>query len=199
MMTLPPTVSQAAYDYALRGARIRAQWYWKQKAAHIDREDLETAALLAVWRATKTFKPSKGVLFTSYAWRGVQMGLNREQTRWRNVSASRLQDLLAGRVDPEPQDYRPECYHLLPEWVRDGREAEDDTEGEVVERVWAGEVRALVEQLEPEERDLIVARFWGGKTLAEVGAQYGLTREGARYRQEGILTKLRTMLEAANG
>jgi RNA polymerase sigma factor (sigma-70 family) len=59
------------------------------------------------------------------------------------------------------------------------------------------ETLAAVEQLEPELRDVLVARIWGQLSLEQIAQLCGISTSTAFRRYEAALRQLRTMLHAA--
>jgi RNA polymerase sigma-70 factor (ECF subfamily) len=55
---------------------------------------------------------------------------------------------------------------------------------------------AALESLPPEQREVIVARLWGGMTLEQIAAVAGCSVSSAHRRYEGGIAALRTMLGA---
>ena len=76
-------------------------------------------------------------------------------------------------------------------------ETEDDLTEIISQRLLKEDIAALLRQLKPREAEVLKMRFGFGdiepKTLEEISASFGLTRERIRQIQEKVLAKLRKM------
>ena len=115
------------------------------------------------------------------------------------LRASRLTEMRAAAVRPTSLDapLSDESETHLAEIVRDENAA---TPYEVLECKTRWRLLGdLVERLHPRERNILRLRFGldgeDEKTLEEIGAEFGLTRERIRQVQNEALAKLRQMLE----
>lgn len=61
------------------------------------------------------------------------------------------------------------------------------------EEAW---LRLALDLIDPDDRDLIVAREWGGKPFGEIGVQLGLSENTARMRFQRALGRLADMVES---
>ncbi len=191
-MTLPPTVSQAAYDYAMRGASIQAQRFHKfNRLAQIDLDDLNVAAELAVWCATRTYDPERGASFSTYAWNTVRQHLLKERDRWRYGTVRRFNDILAGLVDADPIDLRPLSLDQMGSHEIE-KAAPDNPERVVV-------TAALLECLTPTQARVVRLRIWEGLSFRDIAKLEGVKYQSAQNAFEKAKKRMRTMLEAANG
>ena len=67
-------------------------------------------------------------------------------------------------------------------------EEHDNDPGSVVE---TKEIAAMLQLLEPELRDIVIMRLWGGLTLEEIAVAYGTSVATAHRRYREALEKLR--------
>lgn len=56
-------------------------------------------------------------------------------------------------------------------------------------------LRAALDELPERHRHVVVERFWRGRTLADVGRDLGLSREGARLIEVAALERLRSKMQ----
>lgn len=54
-----------------------------------------------------------------------------------------------------------------------------------------------VQQLKPDQRDVVMLRYWEDRSFAETGAMLGVSEDGCKKRVASAWRNLRTMLEGA--
>lgn len=116
------------------------------------------------------------------------------------VKTSRLNEIRTAALRPASLDApmgNDEDSNVLAEVVKDENAR---TPYEVLEeKTLLGMLGHLVEKLGPREKKIIRMRFGldgrGAKTLEEIGAQFGLTRERIRQLQNEALARLRELIE----
>ena len=142
----------------------------------LNREEQQSAGMLALLRAVDSFNPWLGFCFSTYAFHAIRRSLIAE-----------------GRKETV---YQSRFRHEHPDWVDEGVRGDLGLRADRLRR-------ALMEnraELDARERMIIASRFpWdqgNGATLGEVAAILGLSREGVRQIQKKGLAKLRQILEA---
>lgn len=71
----------------------------------------------------------------------------------------------------------------------------DDVQGETESRMIREELTTALEQLPPEDRQLIYDLFYQEKTLTSIAKEKGVSVEAVWLRKKGILKKLRNYFE----
>ncbi len=146
-------------------------WVVKQHFPHVlgtdAYDDVLQEGAVALLRAAEYFDPSRGVKFSTYATRAIWG----QVARFLQAEGRRPMTLPFG-PESEPADGRP-------------------GPGEGVDADLPGRVEAALARLPERHRHVIQARFWGGKTLAEAGAELRVTRERARQLEALGLAELR--------
>lgn len=135
-------------------------------APHLDLEELEALALLALVEAARRFDAGRGVKFATYATRCVEGQLLYARGRMRKDAARR-----SAQLDPEvmgedgrlePRDYR----------TPDGDAQEGELRTKDRERV-----RAMLGLLEGRPGELrVVEGIMAGRSLADIGREMGVSR-----------------------
>jgi RNA polymerase primary sigma factor len=136
--------------------------------------------------------------------RRLQESLGREPTDEEladelGIKASRVAEMRMAATRPASLDapIGDEDSHNFSDMVED--ESAETPYERLQEKAATGMLRELVKNLNPREASILVSRFGldGGaqKTLDEVGAAFGVTRERVRQIQNTALRKLRGMLE----
>lgn len=148
------------------------------RSDHRDWEDLRSEGLLALTRAVEGFNPWRGFRFSTYACHSIMRSfvhLTKKSIRHRVLF---------------PLDL--ETYHEEPE-------KPDHESGLLVDRLF----RALdlnSGELTDRETSVIARRFaldgGDGRTLKEIGDDFGLSKERVRQIQNSALDKLRAVLDA---
>jgi RNA polymerase sigma factor (sigma-70 family) len=149
---------------AVRRYRSRAA------ARGIDPGDLIGEGFLALVKATRAFDPARGVKFSSFAFAGVRMAV----AKMLRVRRYRPLRPLSVYGDGEAVE------------VADGRPGADPGVTE--------EVGRLLRWLSPRERAVVESYFGlrgGGRSVAELAREYGVSRQRVAQVLTGALTKMR--------
>lgn len=181
--------------------RVAKRFHWGLRQCGIDWEDLVQAGRIGVVRAQKTFDPSRGIKFSTYASWWIRHYMRRESQNHARIVRIPVHAELNARQ--EGKDILPRRVGLEPFRIEDS-DAPDrttlDTSGHVTqpvaeEEAAAGELRDALEKamatLMPRERDIIIGRIEHERTLASLGESHGITRERARQIQNRALKKLK--------
>lgn len=150
------------FPQILQAARTGAEWAW----AEIYRDLAQTVLGYLRGRGAADAEDLTGEVFLQVVrdLTGFEGG-EREFRAWVFVIAHhRLID------DKRRRDRRPleTCAEALPSEVPSG-----DAEEEALEEVAADRVRRIIEQLAPDQRDVLLLRVLGGLTVAEVAEALG--------------------------
>ena len=76
------------------------------------------------------------------------------------------------------------------ETIAGSMQTPDSSSGQITE-----DLEAMMAELDPEDRDLLLLRFLESRSLAEVGLELGITEEAARKRVSRALDRLRAVFE----
>ena len=132
-------------------------------------QDLVQEGRIAMWRSILGFDPGRGCTFSSYAWIAIYR---------------RLWDCVAGADQSQE-------YIEIEEWLEVPGQAEAAWQEQQVQLSLREELDCLPERL----RKLIVAHYGldgtGGRSLAEIGREWGLSRERVRQLRNNALVLLR--------
>ncbi len=145
-------------------------------ADHPQAADLIQEGLLALLRAVELFRPEEGVRFSSYACRAIRArmvqaaGRARRFPRTLSFLADQDSDRQVGPPD-EAQAEETEARRKA-EWQRQALEA-------------------ALAQLRPRWAHVIRARFFAGRTVGELAAELGVSRQRVRQMGVNALTRLR--------
>jgi RNA polymerase primary sigma factor len=152
------------------------------RPTHIDREELISEGMLALYRSVQSFNPWSGFRFSTYACNAILRAFGRRiQTENRRSSRSPVQ------FDP-----------LLDKgaWAVDPRQSEVELYAERLNRIMDNGAAELT----PTERLVLSRRFPHNpdahrQTLAEIGREISVSKERVRQIQNIALAKLRQALE----
>lgn len=179
-------VDEAAAVAAHRGLAVhQANRYWRSARAAaerrgLDREDLESIALVGLVQAIRAWDPSRGsfsTLATHCIMHELQRALAWTQKRNQCVVVS-LDDVL------ETDGERP-----LRERIADSSAV--DPEEAAIARA---QLRSGLERLPPDDRALITALYGQGHSVREVAERLGTTTQALQNRHRRLLTRLRNTL-----
>lgn len=176
--------------------RQAAKWARLGRLVGMGVEELLQEARVACVRAARAYDPAKAKFSTwcaRYAFNACShavavAGLKNSAGRRRIVAAlnGEAPDAAAlaavGAASPAP----------LVEWLVSDAPSAEALLGDAEERA---ELLAAMAELPPRERRVLVERFWEGRTLVEVGAGLGVSRERARQLEQRAKARLRSRLE----
>lgn len=145
-----------------RLARGMAKKYLNRVRGAYEIDDLINYANEAIWQATLDFDPKAGITFGQWARFKIRGALRRLQEKaWRGMRVGFVVSM--HYQDDESRGLGLPCPLPGPERL-----------------VWIVEVRQLIARLESPHREVLQRRIFDEDTLAEVGADMGLTRERVR-------------------
>lgn len=153
-----------------------------------DVEDLAGIARIGMIKAIKSFDPSKGVKFSTYATRcmtnEILMYFRKEKKHKSNISIE------------QPLYYDGEGNEMKLEVLVDSG---DDILGEIVEREEIIRLRQAVEQLSGRDRVIIEEKYFKGKTQKQVSELLGLSQSHISRIEKKLLKKLRDIYDKTKG
>lgn len=166
----------------------------------IEWEDLFQIGWLGLHHAARRFDPAKGFKFSTYAHWWIRAFLQRaimNQRRTVRVPVH-VQNSARQRGERLPYDALSLNAPLNSDdpadtWV-DLLRAEDDPSADAEHGDLAELLGKAVDALAPPNRRAIRGRFWGDHTLAEIGADEGVSRERIRQREARALELLEQRL-----
>lgn len=161
----------------------------------VEMEDLMQAGRLRAFKTARTYDPSKGAKFLTYAAMGLLSAM-RWEARWLkdpvHVPVNRHKEISIGRleldapvsIDDPAGTTRGEIF--LDESAEFSSVADHAHTSEQVERL-----REAMNVLTARERAVIERRFFGQEHLNQIGADFGVCRERIRQIEAQALRKLR--------
>lgn len=197
--------SRSEVDLQQHEGLVRAvvrRFRWAERRGGIELDDLLQAGRIGLMRAAETHDPSKGA-FSTHAVHWIRSYVGRfVADTARTVRVPVYFQQKATRAGRPLQRERSLDAPVVandngaPTWLEmlayDGGpySAPDST----VDR---DRLLAAVDALPPRERKVLLQRFWGDHTLAEVGAELDLSRERVRQIEAQALVALRPALVGA--
>jgi RNA polymerase sigma factor (sigma-70 family) len=157
-------------------------WTHLRRDEGLDLDDLESAAMWGLNKASMVWQHDRGVSFRFYATRWVKMYVFRAAVMQRRAGFSRLRGQQVTRIGPPKETEgrtAPEPYEVAyteSPWVKMDMEA-----------MWA----ALMGRLDPRERKFVKMRFCQCFTLAEIGRRFRRTKQWSQLEERRIINKLR--------
>lgn len=189
-------------DRAVIRARDAADRLVRRLPCGLDGDAFRGEAALAVWLAALAYRPEPGVPFASWAAITVEYALLQERRRQDWVSERRRRLLGDGLTDVCARDLRPQS---LDEWFGrngEGRSRwEEDRrpgpEAQVLRCAGAAYILGQALALPRRDRDVLLLRFWGERTLAEIGVYLGVSPARAGQIVQAALLQLRRGFDVA--
>jgi RNA polymerase sigma factor (sigma-70 family) len=152
----------------------------------VDRDDLIQEGMFALLTASRRYDPSRGAGLMTYAWKLIKQQMRR--VIGVNRTTHKLQ-LKEQHLHLEHQ-VRPNDSRTFLDILGTSATQENDS--------MATETRAAVSEamavLSDTERAVIVGRFVDDRTLADLGAELGVTRQRVEQAEKRALGKLRDRL-----
>lgn len=169
-----------------------ASKYWSKNSRWGSIEEYQVAAVEGLWQAARRFQPSKGFQFNTYATWWMRQTVQR--WKWQTIGC----DPTLWKRDPErlERDYyrRPS---LDAELGIDGTPLKDLLSEKTTEvQTFPDDFWPRVNKyLDPRRQGILRLRYIEGKTLDEVGAVFGLTRERIRQIEKKALATLARLVD----
>lgn len=187
---------------ALVRARDEADRLVRRLPCGLDEDAFRGEAALAVWLAALAYRPEPGVPFASWAAIMVEYALRQERRQQDWVSERRRRLLCAGLLEVSTADLRPTSLEAWfgrtgeasPPWEEDWRPG---PEAQVLECEGAAYILEQVLTLPRRDREVLLLRFWGERTLAEIGDHLGVSTARAGQIVQAALLQLRRCFVAA--
>jgi RNA polymerase sigma factor FliA len=153
----------------------------------MEREDLISWGMIGLVQAARAWDPSRGTAFTTLACRAIERMIVRGVRReWRPDEARATVSLDANLSDDHSEEVRERFVDLLP--------ADEDLEGQIVASETGLTVRQALEELAPEQRDLLHRHYFEDEPVREIAQNLGLTRQAVYLREKLALRQLRQKL-----
>lgn len=137
-------------------------------------QDVVHDAFMALWRAPEAFDPARG------AFRSFFLSL----VHHRAVDTVRREERIRAR--------QLRAANLEPAAVEDPAEGVIDAADVAARRI---EVRAALETLSPEQRQVLEMAYFGGKTQVQIAEEIGIPLGTVKTRTFAAMRKLRTVLD----
>jgi RNA polymerase primary sigma factor/RNA polymerase sigma factor len=160
-------------------------------------EDLASVGYFALIRAAELFDETRGVKFSSYACFAIERRIRLSFKLDRPIR-------LPCHLEGEELARAIKRSYVGPLWSNPYAEHDDQHDppappgpepfAEEEQKKRQARLEGLLAQLGQRYRTVIVRRFWEGRTLREVAAELGITKEWARQIEARALTKLRAMM-----
>lgn len=165
-------------------------------AEHCREEDLIQVGALGLMRALQLFDPAKGCAFSTYAVLWINQAIGRELQKndrcvrlpvWKQAALYREGLLRRERARSFEAPLKPDeattLHDLLPS-------ESADPIANLANEQDAAELAEAMGRLTERERFVLKERFWGERTLQQIGEELGVTRERARQIEAKALGKL---------
>ena len=131
--------------YMLKAMKIRDRAF----------DDCYESGVMALMRCVKSFDPSRGFTFSTYACRSIAKGFLRALMLRRRTDRERSADKFYVPDYRQPFDGMDEAESL-------------------------STLKTRLDRLDERSRDMIERRYWQKQTLEEISQAHGITREGVR-------------------
>jgi len=156
----------------------------------IEQGDFEDAGYMAMVEAVEKFKPDAGLSFIGY----LKFYLSKYFKEVRGWSLKHPDPILSATSLDKPLSYEDESFSLADTIADDGALNDfEDLDDRLTSRQQAAVVLSEMDKLEPQQADTIRAHYLEGKTLDNLAANAGLSRERIRQIEASGITKLRRM------
>jgi RNA polymerase sigma factor (sigma-70 family) len=156
----------------------------------MEREDLVSWGMIGLLQAARAWDPERSHSFSTLACKAIERMIVRGVSReWKPEQAAATLSL-DGLVFGEEAEGREARFV-------DQIAGEQDVEQELLDSETGIAVRSALEQLRPEQRQLIERHYYEGVPVRELAEELGLTRQGVYMRQKNILQQLRDTLSPA--
>jgi RNA polymerase sigma factor (sigma-70 family) len=139
-------------------------------------QDVVHDAFMALWRAPEAFDPARG------AFRSFFLSL----VHHRAVDTVRREERIRARQE--------RAANLEPAAVEDPAEGVIDAADVAARRI---EVRAALETLSPDQRQVLEMAYFGGRTQVQIAEEIGIPLGTVKTRTFAAMRKLRSLLEPA--
>jgi RNA polymerase sigma factor (sigma-70 family) len=139
-------------------------------------QDVVHDAFMALWRAPEAFDPARG------AFRSFFLSL----VHHRAVDTVRREERIRAREQ--------RAANLEPAAVEDPAEGVIDAADVAARRI---EVRAALETLSPDQRQVLEMAYFGGRTQVQIAEEIGIPLGTVKTRTFAAMRKLRSLLEPA--
>lgn len=203
-----PSVSEAEFEYALKGAGVQAWKYSRRRGQpSLEIEDLEQEAKIGVIVAAERFDPTRGAKFSTWAFRysyGFASNADRKAHRLPAWRQEQLAKLARPDLDPELQE----------KWALKPHERDTASLNTLIEvdyePSWDGGIEAVAElstlreqveaafaTLPPADVQLVWDRLVNGRTFREMAGEHDVCHETVRQRFNAAVKRVREALVAA--
>jgi RNA polymerase sigma factor (sigma-70 family) len=158
--------------------------------AGIERDDLISWGLIGLYQAAKAWQPERGLAFSTLAIKVIErMIIRGVRTERRGRSAAGMLSLDALLSEAE---------HITGERHLDQLpDAGDTIEEQILSLENRLTLRKAVAELRPEQQWVVQQRYYRRRTLREIAADAGTSRQAIHLREQSILRALRRRLGAA--
>jgi RNA polymerase sigma factor (sigma-70 family) len=156
----------------------------------IEREDLVSWGLLGLYYAAKAWDPNRGLAFSTLAIPAIERMIVRgvrAERRGQSSSTTLSLDVLLREEEDGPTERH------LDQLADEG----DPIEEQVLRLEIQRELRQAVAELSPEQQWVLRQRYYQGRTLREIAAEMGTSRQAIHLREQNILRTLRRKLSSA--
>jgi RNA polymerase sigma factor (sigma-70 family) len=156
----------------------------------MEREDLVSWGMIGLLQAARAWDPERSGSFSTLACKAIERMIVRGVSReWKPEKAAATLSL-DGLIFGDAGEGREERFV-------DQIAGAHDVEQELLDSETGMAVRSALEELQPEQRQLIERHFYEGVPVREIAQELGLTRQGVYMRQKNILQQLRDRLAPA--
>ena len=154
----------------------------------MERDDLISWGMIGLVQAARAWDPTRGTSFPTLACRAIERMIVRGVRReWRPDEARATVSLDASLADDASDEVRERFVDLLP--------AEDDLEARILASETEVTVRRALDELEPEQRELLQRHYFEEEPVREIAQHLGVTRQAIYLREKLALRQLRQKLQ----
>lgn len=149
-------------------------------------DDLLSIAMEALWRATERWVPERGATFVTFAGQCITHALWQEAKKTRTKSRIPLRAFVSTNRDEDEEA----PIHLV---------STDPGPEEILDSRRKPVLDAALASLKEQERVVVAGVYFADRTLAEVGAALGFSRQRAQQIESKAMAKMRRVAGRRNG
>jgi RNA polymerase sigma factor (sigma-70 family) len=156
----------------------------------IERDDLVSWGLLGLCYAARAWDPERGLAFSTLAMTVIERMIVRGVRAERRGGDPTMMLSLDALLSEEPDGMAERHLDQLPD---EGHAVEE----QILHLETQLALRQAVAELRPEQQWVLQQRYYHQRTLREIAAETGTTRQAIYLRERSVLAKLRHKLDAA--
>lgn len=179
-------VEQLVQEHRRLVEHIVDRYTRRYQVGSMEREDLVSWGLIGLYHAARAWDESRSLQFSTLAWMAIERSIFRGVRREWHPDEARVTVSLDEMLTPAAMEGDETS---LSQMLPDPR-AEETTRTLDV----AVAIRDALNRLPAGERDLILERYYEGRSCAEIGTRTGRSRQTIHLREKATLRRLRQVL-----